>query len=135
MKTALTWTIVTLALAAPGLALAQSVAAKPPGEAVFKDNCAACHQLTGKGVPGAFPALAANKFVTGPPEAPTMTILMGRGGMPAFKTDLDDGSIANVLTYLRMSWGNKAKPVSAADVKGVRAKLAALAAPKSLQAH
>lgn len=127
-------TLLALAIAAPGASLAQP-APHPTGEAIFKDNCAACHQPAGQGIPGAFPPLAANKFVTGPAEALTTTILMGRGGMPAFKADLDDAAIANVLTYVRASWGNKAKPVAAADVTTVRAKLAATATPKDLQKH
>ena len=38
------------------------------GKSLFAKNCAACHQPTGKGIPGAFPALAGNSFVQGAPS-------------------------------------------------------------------
>ena len=40
------------------------------GKAVFQKNCAACHQANGKGIPGAFPALAGNAVVQGPAKEP-----------------------------------------------------------------
>ena len=52
--------------AAALLAAASAASAQGGGEALFKENCAACHQPDGKGVPGAFPALAGNSFVQGP---------------------------------------------------------------------
>lgn len=119
-----------LALAVPSMAAAQ-----PTGEQLFNDNCSACHQKTGLGVKGAFPALAADKFVTGPPAVLTATVLVGRGGMPAFKSELSDEQLAAVLTYIRSAWGNKAKPVSGADVAATRSRAAALAQPAGLQAH
>jgi cytochrome c6 len=103
--------------------------------ALFNDNCSACHQTTGKGVKGAFPALAGDAFVQGDPTPMTATVLAGRAGMPAFKDDLSDLELASVLTYVRTSWGNKGKPVSASDVAAVRAKLKAGQKPSSLQAH
>ncbi|WP_165185757.1 c-type cytochrome [Caulobacter soli] len=112
---------------------ATAFAATP--SALFNDNCSACHQTTGKGVKGAFPALAGDPFVQGD-SAPVMaTVLAGRAGMPSFKDDLSDLELASVLTYVRTSWGNKGKPVSASDVAAARAKLKAGKKPASLQAH
>lgn len=116
-----------LAVAAPAAALAA-----PPPQSLFMDNCSACHQATGKGIKGAFPALAGSPLVQGDPAILAATVLNGRAGMPAFKDDLSDADLAAILTYVRSSWGNKAKPVTAADVAKVRKS-----PPKArgLQAH
>jgi len=115
-------------------AVAPAAQAATPS-ALFNDNCSACHQTTGKGVKGAFPALAGDPFVQGDPAPMMATVLAGRAGMPAFKDDLTDLELASVLTYVRTSWGNKGKPVSASDVAAARAKLKASKKPASLQAH
>jgi mono/diheme cytochrome c family protein len=93
------------------------------GKSLFAKNCAACHQPTGKGIPGAFPALAGNTFVQGAPGDVATVLLKGRGGMPDFSGSLDDDEIAQVLTYVRSSWGNSAPPVSGQDVGSTRAAL------------
>ncbi|NIA53990.1 cytochrome c [Massilia sp. TW-1] len=93
------------------------------GKSLFAKNCAACHQPTGRGIPGAFPALAGNAFVQGDPAAVATVLLKGRGGMPDFSGSLDDGEIALVLTHVRTSWGNDAPPVTEQDVAGTRAAL------------
>ena len=93
------------------------------GKTLFAQNCAACHQSGGKGIPGAFPALAGNAFVQGTPGDVAAVLLRGRGGMPDFSASLDDGEIAQVLTYVRSSWGNGAAPVTEQDVGNTRAAL------------
>jgi mono/diheme cytochrome c family protein len=103
--------------------------------ALFNDNCSACHQTTGKGVKGAFPALAGDPYVQGDSGPMIGTVLAGRAGMPSFKDDLSDLELASLLTYVRTSWGNKGKPVSASDVAAARAKLNAAKKPRNLQAH
>lgn len=90
------------------------------GEHLFLQNCAACHRPTGMGVPGAFPALAHSKVVQGDPKEPITRILHGRGGMPAFQAEISDADIAAILTYARNAWGNKAKPVTPAQVAVLR---------------
>src|SRR3954470_8083688 len=124
-------TIVFLAgvLAASAVSAA-AVAATP--SALFHDNCPAGHQKTGKGVKGAFPALAGDPFVQGDPAPMMATVLAGRAGMPSFKDDLNDLELASVLTYVRTSWGNKGKPVSASDIAAARKKLNAAKKPASL---
>lgn len=117
------------------LVVAGSAAAADTGQSLFNDNCAACHQKTGMGVKGAFPALAGDKLVKGPAPLLVTTVLNGRGGMPAFKSDLTDAQLAQVLTYIRAAWGNKATPVAAADIAAGRRKTSATAQPKNLQAH
>jgi cytochrome c6 len=120
-------------LFAASAACATAYAATP--SALFNDNCSACHQTTGKGVKGAFPALAGDPYVQGDPSPMMATVLAGRAGMPSFKDDLTDMELASVLTYVRTSWGNKGKPVSASDVAAARAKLKIAKKPASLQAH
>lgn len=117
---------VAASLALAAIAGAAAVFAAPPagvsapGPVVFSQNCAACHQASGKGIPGAFPALAGDKFVTGNPALPIAVVLNGRAGMPAFRDDLNDAQIAAALTHVRASWGNKAPPVTAAMVAKLR---------------
>jgi len=103
-------------------------AADMDGKALFAKNCAACHLANGKGIPGAFPALAGNAFVQGPGADVAAVLLKGRGGMPDFSGSLADEDIAQVLTYVRASWGNKGEALAAADVSGKRD---ALGVPKA----
>jgi len=90
------------------------------GKALFTKNCAACHQASGKGIPGAFPALAGNKFVQGPSSEVATVLLKGRGGMPDFSPTLADADIAEVLSYVRSAWGNQAAPLTEAEVAALR---------------
>ena len=79
------------------------------GEKIYNGNCAACHQPTGKGVPGAFPALAGDPVVLGPKDPQIHILLNGKNqGMPAWK-QLSDVEIASVITYTRNAFGNKAE--------------------------
>lgn len=76
------------------------------GEQVYNANCAACHQATGAGIPGAFPALAGSQVVLGPQAGQIDILLNGKGaGMPAWK-QLSDVEIASVITYTRNAWAN-----------------------------
>ncbi|HEX5394191.1 MAG TPA: cytochrome c oxidase subunit II [Rhodocyclaceae bacterium] len=79
------------------------------GEKVFKNNCVACHQTNGKGLPGAFPALDGSALVNGPKAGHMDRVFNGKPGtaMAAFGKQLSDVDIAAVITYERNSWGNK----------------------------
>lgn len=112
------------------------------GADVYKSTCAACHQATGKGMPGTFPPLA-GKSMTGLLASAAgrsfvaNTVLNGLQGnltvdgktyngiMPAQK-QLSDADLAAVLNYVATSWGNKwpagQKPYSAAEITKLRAK-------------
>jgi len=79
------------------------------GEKVYAANCVACHQATGKGVPGAFPALDGSAVVNGPKADQIHLVMNGKGAMPAWKSVLSDTEIAAVITYTRNAWSNKAK--------------------------
>ncbi|RCS56852.1 cytochrome c oxidase subunit II [Parvibium lacunae] len=83
---------------------------KARGEKVYNANCAACHQATGKGVAGAFPALDGDAVVLGE-KAKQIDVLLngqGNGKMPAWK-QLNDVELAAVATYTRQAWGNAGK--------------------------
>jgi len=118
------------------LVAAHAAAAQTNGATLFAQNCAACHQAQGQGVPGAFPALAGNTFVQGDQKAVASVLLHGRGGMPNFSEDLSNENIAAVLTYVRSAWGNHAPPVDVAAVAAVRGGAAASRdAPSVLPGH
>jgi mono/diheme cytochrome c family protein len=106
--------IVAAALALSGTLGVQSAAAQPTGEQLYNDNCAACHQKAGQGIPGAFPALKADKIALGDERAVAFLLLTGRGGMPAFKDSLSDAELATIMTYVRSAWGNKGKAMAPA---------------------
>ncbi len=86
---------------------------KTKGEKVYNTNCVACHQATGKGVPGAFASLDGSEVVNGPKAGQIDVLLHGKKSgkfpseMPAWK-QLSDSDIAAVITYTRNNWSNKA---------------------------
>lgn len=92
------------------------------GAEVYATNCAACHQPTGMGIPGAFPALAGSAIATGPAEGHVDIVMNGKPGtaMAAYKNLLNDADLAAVITYERNSWGNDAGIVQPAAVKAAR---------------
>ncbi|MBB3212610.1 cytochrome c oxidase subunit 2 [Herbaspirillum sp. Sphag1AN] len=79
------------------------------GAKVYGANCVACHQVTGKGVPGAFPALDGDPIVNGPKDTQIHLVLNGKNAMPSWKAVLSDTEIAAVITYTRNTWSNKAQ--------------------------
>jgi len=92
------------------------------GEKVYAANCVACHQATGKGVAGAFPALDGSKIVNGPKADQVALVLNGKAGtaMAAWK-GLSDADLAAVITYTRNSWGNKTgEALQPAEIKAAR---------------
>ena len=110
------------------------------GAAVYARTCIACHQPTGMGLPPVFPPLAKAPIAVGNPELPIKFILQGLMGpitvggttfnsmMPPVP-GVNDQDIADVLTYVRQSFGNKGNPVSVDQVKAVRAATAGRTAP------
>lgn len=121
-------------LAGPAFA-ASALATEPSPERLFIANCSACHQRNGQGIPEAFPALAGDALVQGDPQGVLALLLNGRGGMPAFRAQLDDDEIAAVATYVRGAWGNHANPVPAAMATQARTDADASKAERGLQAH
>ncbi len=105
------------------------------GKAIYFDRCSACHNSAGTGEPNIFPRLADNPLIrAADPTSLINVVLAGsRAGatasrptapaMPSFAWNLGDEQVANVLTYIRNSWGNAAAPVKAADVRHRRKTL------------
>ena len=123
-------------LNAPKASLAGGPVAFEPdaakGETLFLANCAACHQATGLGVPGAFPPLVKSIWVTGSEDRLIKSILAGfageievngvkyNGNMPNIGAGLKDSQVAHIATYVRQAWGNVAEPVMDTKVAEVR---------------
>ena len=124
-----------LASAAAGAFVKASDEQMKRGAAVYARTCIACHQPTGMGLPPVFPPIANAPIVVGNPELPIKFILQGLMGpitvngvtynsmMPPV-AGVSDADVADVLTYVRQSFGNKGNPVSADQVKAVRAATA-----------
>ena len=85
------------------------------GKTVYEKNCAVCHQVSGAGLPPAFPALTGSKIATGPifgedgkylKDSHLDRVLNGIRVMPGWKALLNDTEIAAVITYERNALGN-----------------------------
>ena len=115
---------------------APSEAEMAAGEAIYFDNCSACHVSDGSGVPRFFAPIAGSGKVNNvDPTTVIRVILEGAQAvptdarpsplsMPAFDWKLTDAQIAAVASYIRASWGNRAPPVSPRDVTALRDALA-----------
>lgn len=121
--------------AAPLKPAALAAATFKAGEAIYRDECSACHGLDGAGVPQLFPNLAASSMVRASDPLTLIRILL-RGGrsvatdreptapaMPAFGWQLNDAEIAAVLTYIRQRWNAPSALVSAEEVRQARRSL------------
>jgi nitrite reductase (NO-forming) len=104
------------------------------GKVVYQGTCSTCHQAEGQGLAGVFPLLAKSDFLMADKERSIHAVLAGLSGpitvngqpfnnvMPAW-AHLTDHEIANVLSYVRSSFGNSGEPVTDAEVAKVRAAL------------
>jgi mono/diheme cytochrome c family protein len=102
----------------------------PTGQKIYNANCSSCHNVNGSGTPGVFPPLAGNPMVTGSPDKVIAVVKNGLTGpitvsgktynfaMPAWNGKLSNAEIADVITYVRSSWGNKSSAVTEAQVAG-----------------
>ena len=103
-----------------------------PGASVYIDNCAACHRTDGHGYTRVFPALAGNPVLQTADATSLINIVLNGGTlpathtapstftMPAFAWRLSDQEVADVVSFIRGSWGNKGTPVNASDVADLR---------------
>ena len=102
------------------------------GQAIYRDQCSACHGIDGRGVAMLFPSLAQSSLAhaSDPTSAIRLVLRGGRSvatkaeptapGMPSFGWQLDDAQVAAVLTYIRNAWQTAAAPVSAESVGKAR---------------
>ena len=130
---ALLSSLVTPAASAQDAALETQMKA---GQTVYMTVCFACHQPTGMGLPGMFPPLVGSDWVGTPkPNRLIRMVLHGLSGpitlngkpfttpaplMPPQGAALSDQQIADVLTFVRNSFGHRASAVSAEEVKTIR---------------
>jgi alcohol dehydrogenase (quinone), cytochrome c subunit len=111
------------------------------GALTFVDNCAACHRTSGSGYDSTFPTLALSTVVNTDDPASLIHIVLKGGempwtkagpthyAMPGFAARLTDRDVADVLSFVRSSWGNHAPAVTAAQVAKVRKSVNAAAQP------
>jgi nitrite reductase (NO-forming) len=104
------------------------------GKATFQGTCSTCHQAEGQGLASVFPPLAKSDFLMADKERSVHVVLAGLSGpitvngqpydnvMPSW-AHLTDHELANVLTYVRNSFGNQGEPVTDDEVAKVRASL------------
>jgi mono/diheme cytochrome c family protein len=103
------------------------------GAQLYVDNCSACHRTDGAGNANVFPKLAGNSSVLSPnPASLVLLVLQGSTlprtaaspsalGMPGFGWRLSNTEAAQLITFIRSSWGNQASSVSSGEVAHVRA--------------
>jgi mono/diheme cytochrome c family protein len=120
----------------PQTAMAASAPGMAAGGAIYRDQCSACHGLDGKGVDRLFPSVANSSMARADDPTSVIRIVL-RGarsvatdkeptapGMPSYGAQLKDDQVANVLTYIRNSWGSAARAVSPDEVGRLRASVA-----------
>jgi cytochrome c oxidase cbb3-type subunit II len=105
------------------------------GAALYTANCSACHQGSGEGLPGAFPALKGNGVVNDVDATQHIEVVLHglhdakvsgvvySSVMPPFAATLTDAAVADIIDYERSSWGNHGKPIISAQVATERAKV------------
>lgn len=131
-----TTTIITTVclLAATGLAWAplqdkKLAEAKARGKQLYEELCVTCHLADGKGTPGAIPPLAKSSYL----KNLNKTIHAVKFGLtdpievngvqystPMPSPNISDEEVADVITYITNSWGNKGKLITAKDVEKVK---------------
>ncbi|MES9813396.1 MAG: cytochrome c oxidase subunit II [Candidatus Thiodiazotropha sp.] len=92
------------------------------GKTLYDTKCAACHQVTGVGLPPAFPALTGSAIATGSIADHLDIVIKGKEGTAMQPWgSLNDLEIAAIVTYERNAWDNKTGDVvQPADVKQAR---------------
>lgn len=105
------------------------------GKQIYADRCSACHTPNGQGQEGLFPRLADSALINQDHATSLIRVVLAGSrpvatktaptapSMPSFDGVMSDQDVANVLTYIRNSWGNSAAAVSSSDVKDLRAEL------------
>ena len=106
------------------------------GKGVFMQTCFVCHQINGEGIPGQIPPLSKSDFLMADKARSIRGVLQGRSGeivvngkkYNGIMTPLNyltDEQIANVLTYVRNSFGNRGDAVTVDEVRPIRSEMPA----------
>jgi mono/diheme cytochrome c family protein len=132
----------------PSISTTASVAAPATpmenGKKVYGQNCAACHQASGEGTAGTYPPLGGSEWVVGNKNRLAAILLHGVQGpitvkgasfgssvMPAWDTVLSNEKLADVMTYMRATWGNTSNAVTEDEAAAARTKFASHSGPWS----
>lgn len=106
------------------------------GRKLYLGTCSGCHGNDGEGINRFAPPLRGSEWVTGDSTRLILIVLQGIEGpmevagkryaepeilpvMPGHST-LDEGTVAAILTYIRNSWGNRAKPINRRSIGKIR---------------
>ena len=104
------------------------------GAKLYENQCATCHQASGKGVPSVYPALAGSAAINTPIATNAIRMVLHGGyapstvgnprpyGMPPFGQSMSDEEVATVLTYVRNSWGNQGNAISSNEINHYRSR-------------
>lgn len=113
-------------------ALAVDQRLKIPGAQTFMARCSSCHGADGRGQGQWIPPLAGGVSSMAKENASAINVTLNGSGrvvangvpdayrMPPFRNQLSDQEIADVLSFVRTSWGNKGGAVTAQEVKALR---------------
>ena len=116
------------------IAVAGNAQNKVNGKKIFETRCLVCHQSDGGGVPNMNPPLDGASNVNGKDIARLVSIIrngyderialdgMYYNNAMTANPDLKEDAIADVLTYIRTSWSNKAGVVTTNQVKAALLK-------------
>ncbi len=102
------------------------------GQALYIDNCIACHMDDGRGVARVFPPLAGSSSIQADDAGTVVHVVLSGSrmaapasrptglAMPAFGWKFDDAQMVDVVNYIRHAWGNRASTIDADLVRAVR---------------
>jgi alcohol dehydrogenase (quinone), cytochrome c subunit len=117
------------------------------GAQLYVDNCAACHRTDGKGYAHVFPQIANNPSVLAEDTTSLIHLILAGSslpstaaspstlGMPGFAERLSDEEVAQLVTFIRNGWGNRAGKVDAAQVAQTRKRLPATTKETAAASH
>ncbi|WP_288106247.1 c-type cytochrome [Limnobacter sp.] len=104
------------------------------GKAIYNAHCATCHQKDGRGQASAYPSLRYSTPQNADTAVNMINMVLYGGfapstvgnpqpyGMPPYSLVLNDDEIANVLTYVRNTWGNAGTRVKPHEVNALRGR-------------
>lgn len=106
-----------------------------PGAMSYVEHCTICHRNDGKGAPRIYPALAGNSIVFADDPSSLIQITLAGGKTPDTPADvmaftmpgfahLPNWQLAEILNFIRNSWGNHGSEIKEADIARMRREIA-----------
>ena len=96
---------------------------------LYQNNCLACHQSNGQGLPEAFPPVDGSKILADEDtEIHIKIVLQGYDARPEYAqmpefSWLSNEEIAAILNHVRNNWGNHSSTLTAQNVEEIRGKI------------